>query len=154
MTVQEFWENYLKESGKTKEESVFSGELSFEDTGLTGHEQLALVLSGAKTAMFRPYESFEINMEPLPLSEEVYVVLNSEGEPSCIIELTDVNIIPFCEIPWGLARKDGENENLTEWQDKMREQIQDEADICGFNFREDTKIVCEVFRVIYKPGNL
>ncbi len=150
MTVQEFWEDYLKKTNQNPKETVFSGELFFEDRGVTGQEQLALVLSGAKTAMFRPYESYEINLEPLPISGEVYVVLNSNDEPVCIIELTDVNVIPFNEIPWGLAQKDGENENLTDWKDKMSEQIQEEADICGFSFTDETKIVCEVFKVIFR----
>lgn len=150
MTVQEFWSSYLKNTNRTEEESVFSGELFFEDTGVTGITQLSLVLSGAKTAMFRPYESYEINMEPVPLQDEVYVVIDSNNEPVCAIELTDVNVIPFNDIPWSLAQKDGENENLSEWQDKMKEQFQDEADICGFNFNGDTKIVCEIFRVIYR----
>ncbi|MBR1537246.1 MAG: ASCH domain-containing protein [Treponema sp.] len=150
MTVQEFWEDYLKKTNQNPEETIFSGELFFEDRGVTGQEQLSLVLSGAKTAMFRPYESYEINLEPLPISGEVYVVLNSNDEPVCIIELTDVNVIPFNEIPWGLAQKDGENENLTDWKDKMSEQIQEEADICGFSFTDETKIVCEVFKVIFR----
>jgi len=150
MTVQEFWKDYLKKTNQNPEETIFSGELFFEDRGVTGQEQLSLVLSGAKTAMFRPYESYEINLEPLPISGEVYVVLNSNDEPVCIIELTDVNVIPFNEIPWGLAQKDGENENLTDWKDKMSEQIQEEADICGFSFTDETKIVCEVFKVIFR----
>ena len=150
MTTSEFWQEYLKKTNQEEEDALFSGELLFEEKGITGLEQHSLILSGAKTAMFRAVDAYEINMEPLPISGEIYVVLDLNEEPSSIIEVTDVNIIPFCEIPWDLARRDGENENLSEWQEKMRELISDEADLCGFTFTEDTKIVCEIFRVIYR----
>ena len=150
MTTAEFWESYLNATKQNAENAVYSGELVFEDSGFTGQTQLSLVLSGEKTATFTPLETIEIHLEPVPVAGEVYVVLDSNDEPRCIIELTDVNVVPFNEIPWDLAQRDGENEKLAEWQDKMREYLEDEADLCGFEAREDSKIVCEIFRVIYK----
>ena len=150
MTTAEFWKSYLKATNQKTENAVYSGELVFEDSGFTGKTQLSLVLSGAKTATFTPFDSFEINRESIPVSGEVYVVLDSEEEPVAILEVTNVTVIPFNEIPWDLAALDGENENLSDWQDKMREFLEDEADLCGFEVREDSKIVCEIFRVIYR----
>lgn len=150
MTTTEFWKSYLKETNQKEENAVYSGELVFEDSGFTGQTQLSFVLSGAKTATFTPLDVIEINLEPVPSRGEVYVVLDSQEEPRCIIELTDVNIVPFNEIPWDLAQRDGENENLDEWRDKIREYLEDEADLCGFEAREDSKIVCEIFKVIYR----
>ena len=143
MTTAEFWKSYLKATNQKTENAVYSGELVFEDSGFTGKTQLSLVLSGAKTATFTPFDSFEINRESIPVAGEVYVVL----------EVTNVTVIPFNEIPWDLAARDGENENLSDWQDKMREFLEDEADLCGFEVREDSKIVCEIFRVIYQNSN-
>ena len=150
MTTSEFWKSYLKATNQSEENAVYSGELVFEDTGFTGETQLSLVLSGAKTAIFTPLESIEVNLENIPVVGETYVVLDPSDEPHCIIELTDVTIVPLNEISWDLARRDGENENLSDWQDKMREFLEDEADLCGFEAREDSKIVCEIFRVIYR----
>ena len=150
MTTAEFWKSYLKATNQKTENAVYSGELVFEDSGFTGKTQLSLVLSGAKTAIFTPFDSFEINRESIPVSGEVYVVLDSEEEPVAILEVTNVTVIPFNEIPWDLAARDGENENLSDWQDKMREFLEDEADLCVFEVREDSKIVCEIFRVIYR----
>ena len=152
MTTAEFWKSYLTATNQKAENATYSGELVFEDSGFTGQTQLSLVLSGAKTAIFTPFDSFEINRESIPVDGEVYVVLDSEEEPVAILEVTNVSVIPFNEIPWDLAARDGENENLSDWQDKMRELLEDEADLCGFEVREDSKIVCEIFRVIYKGG--
>ena len=150
MTTGEFWKSYLKSTNQSEESAVYSGELVFEDSGFVGQSQLSMVLSGSKTAIFTPLDSIEINLEKIPVAGEVYVVLDSKDEPCCIIEVTDVNIVPFNEISWDLAKRDGENENLTEWQDKMRENLEDEADLCGFEAREDSKIVCEIFKVTFK----
>ena len=150
MTTSEFWNAYLKSTNRSEENAVYSGELCFEDSGFTGRTQLSLVLSGAKTATFTPFDSFEINREPIPVAGEVYVVLDSNEEPCAVVEVTDVNVLPLNEIPWDLASRDGEDENLAEWQDKMREFVADEADLCGFEACEDSKIVCEIFHVIYR----
>ena len=149
MDIQEYWNKYLEKSHQKPEEATYSGELSFEDSSLVGNEQLNLLLSGRKTASFTPLEVFEINMEPLPIAGEVYIVLDREEKPQCIIEVTDVKVIPLSEISWELAKQDGENENLQEWQEKMEEFLQDEADICGFEAKKDSKIVCEIYRKIY-----
>lgn len=150
MSGSDFWKAYLKDTGRSEERAVFSGELVFEDSGLTGCGQLSLVLAGAKTAVFTPLDSIEINLEKIPVAGEVYVVLDQNNEPRCVIELSDVNVLPLNEISWDLARRDGESENFEEWRDKMRDFLEDEADLCGFEARDDSKIVCEIFRLVYK----
>lgn len=150
MTVGEYWNHYLKATGKSFEEAVYSGELVFENGGCFGDEQLRLVLGGRKTASFSFFDSLVINREPIPVAGEVYIVEDSSGEPSCIIELTDVKIVPFNEISWELASLDGEDENLAQWREKMRCFAEEESDACGFAFSEESKIVCEIFKVIFR----
>ncbi len=149
MTTSEFWKQYLKDTNQKEDEAVYSGELVFEDDGMTGQTQLSMVLSGAKTAMFTPLDTIEINMEKMPSVGEVYVVLDSNDEPRCVIELTDVRIIPLNEISWELAQKDGEDENMDDWKAKMEEFLEEEADLCGFEPLPDSKIVCEIFKLVY-----
>lgn len=153
MTTAEFWESYLAATAQSGEEAAFSGELCFDDDWSSGGGRLNLVLSGAKTAVFTPLDSIGINREPVPVAGEVYVVLDSKDEPRCIVEVTDVNVIPLNEIPWDLARRDGECVNLADWQARMLEILADEADLCGFEAREDSRIVCEIFRVIFKSAD-
>ena len=150
MTTSEFWKQYLKDTNQNENEAVYSGELVFENEGMTGRTQLSMVLSGSKTAMFTPLETIEINLEKMPVTGEVYVVLDTNDEPRCVIELTDVRIIPLNEISWELARKDGEDEDMQDWKEKMEEFLEEEADLCGFEALPDSKIVCEIFKLIYK----
>ncbi|MBQ3966928.1 MAG: ASCH domain-containing protein [Treponema sp.] len=148
--AEEYWEAYLAATHQNKEEAAFSGELMFEDEGFTGMSQLALILGGQKTAVFSPFPAYEINREPLPLAGEVYIVEDTNGKPRCIIEVTDVNVIPFGEVSWEMAQREGEDENLQAWREKQREYMSDEADLCGFDFNDGTKVVFEVFKVIYR----
>ena len=149
MTAGEYWKRYLKDTGKSENEAVYSGELIFEDSGFTGQTQLELVLSEKKTASFTPFDSFSINMERLPVAGEVYIVEGSDEKPRCIIEVTDVKIVPFDEIPWSLAQRDGEDESLKDWHDKQKEFFIEEADLCGFEYSEHMNVVCEIFKLIY-----
>lgn len=150
MTTTEYWEHYLASTNQKPEDAVFSGEFAFENTGAVGTEQLALLLTGKKTATFSAFESYGINREPLPVAGEVYIVKNSADEPCCIIEVTDVQVLPFKSVSWEMAQKEGEDENLASWQEKTREYMEDEAAICGFDFTEDSRIVFEAYRIIFR----
>jgi len=152
MTIGEYWEKFLKDSNQNPDEVGFSGEMSFEveKNPVASAERLALVLGGKKTAMFSAYDSYEINMENLPVSGEMYIVEDSEGEPRAILELVGVSVIPFGDISWELASRDGEDSNLEEWREKTRDLMEDEAAICGFDFTDSSKVVCEIFRIIYR----
>ncbi len=150
MTSAEFWQRYIRDSKQNEENVCYSGELCFEDQGVTGLTQLDLVLAEKKTALFTPYESFEINLEPLPVAGENYVVLDSGDNPRAIIEVVDVKVIPFNEISPELALRDGEDESFEMWKEKETEFFTEEAEICGFKFTKDLKVVCEIFQVVYK----
>ncbi len=150
MTCEEFWEKYLTDSKLSREDAAYSGEMLFENSSVTGTEQLDLVLRGQRTASFSAFPAYEINREPVPVAGEVYIVEDGDEEPRCIIELVDVKVVPFGEISWELASKEGEDENLEQWRDKQREYMEEEADLCGFEFNDETPVVCEIFRVIYR----
>ncbi len=144
-----YWDKFIKASGRD-ENDRYSGELSFENRNFTGDEQLALVLAGKKTASFSPFPAYAINREPIPVAGELYVVEDRNESPKCIIELTDVNVVPFNEVTWEMAQREGEDSSLDEWKEKQNEYMSDEGDICGFTFSETTNVVCEFFRVIYR----
>lgn len=148
--IEAYWEKFLKESGQNKDDVGFSGEMVFESDSFAGNEKLSLVLSGRRTASFSLFESYQINKEPLPVSGELYIVEDSSSNPCCIIEITDVNVVPFGEITWPLARREGEDENLEVWQTRKQEDFEDESAILGVDFTKDTKILCEIFRVVYR----
>ena len=106
------------------------------------------LLAGKKTAFFSSYASYLVDNEELPVSGEMYVVLDRSGSPRCIIELTSVRIVPFCEVTREMVIAEGEDESLETWREKEKGYLEDEGEIVGFAFAEDIKLVFHEFRIV------
>ena len=150
MTVlDEYWQNFLKSTGRDIDEKC-SGDLFFEAKGFVSDQLTALVLSEKKTAFFTSFTTYTIDQEPLPVSGELYIVLDRANNPVCVIEITSVTILPFNEVTWEMAKLEGEDENLEQWKERKTEYLQDEGDVLGFEFSPDLKLVFQTFKVIYR----
>ncbi len=147
--LDEYWEKFLKETGRDSDERC-AGDLNFEAKGFVGDELVSLVISGKKTAFFSSYATFAIDGEPLPVSGELYIVVDRADNPRCVIELQSVEVIPFDEITWEMAKQEGEDENMTDWRNKEQEYLEEEGAVLGFSFTPDIKLVFQTFRVVYK----
>lgn len=147
-TVEEFWYSFLEKSGRPKDER-YAGELSLESLGFANDAQIALMLSGKKSAFFTSLATYAIDNEELPLADECYIVLDRSGAPRCVIELLSVQIVPFNEVTWDMAMLEGEDSDLKSWQEKHREYLEEEAEIVGFNFEDNIKLVFQKFHTIY-----
>ena len=147
--LDEYWEKFIREKNMP-DVTKCSGDLFFEAKGFVGDEMTALVVSGQKTAFFSSYATFSIDQEPLPVSGELYIVVDRAHKPVCVIELENVNVLPFNEVTWEMAKKEGEDENLEAWREKHQEYLEDEGAVLGFEFTPDIKVVYQSFRMIYK----
>ncbi|MDD5928486.1 MAG: ASCH domain-containing protein [Spirochaetales bacterium] len=147
--ADEFWNEFLKATGRDEEERC-AGDLNFEAKGFVADEMIALVLSGKKTAFFTSWSTYAIDQEPVPVSGELYLVLDRNEKPVCVIETQSVQVIPFNEVTWEMAKLEGEDENLEVWREKKREYLEEEGDIMGFEFTPDIKLVFQTFSVVYK----
>ena len=147
--LDEYWNKFLTETN-LPEDTKCAGDLNFEAKGFICDELTSLVLSGQKTAFFSSYATFTIDQEPLPVSGELYILLDRAENPVCVIELQSVNIIPFNEVTWEMAKLEGEDQNLGEWKQKHQEYLEDEGAVLGFEFTPDIKLVFQTFRVVYK----
>ena len=147
--LDEYWNKFLAEKGMSPETKC-AGDLFFEAKGFVSDQMNALVLGGQKTAFFSSYATFTIDGEPLPVSGELYIVVDRANNPVCVIELQSVNILPFNEVTWEMAKQEGEDENLDVWREKKQEYLEDEGAILGFEFAPDIKLVFQTFTVVYK----
>lgn len=147
--IDEYWNKFINETGRSEDDKC-AGDLSFEAKGFVGDELISLVIGNKKTAFFSSWATFAIDQEPLPVSGELYVVLDRSDTPRCIIEIESVNIIPFNEVTWAMAQQEGEDQNLDEWRDRKQEYLEDEGAVLGFDFTPDIKLVFQTFKVIYK----
>jgi uncharacterized protein YhfF len=147
--TDEYWKIFCKETNRSLE-GCFTGTMSFEKKNSIGDEQILLILNGKKTVLFSPFPSYSINREPLPVSGEMYVLMDRSEQPRGVIEIVSVSILPFNQITWDMARNDGENENMSEWREKQLEYFEDEGDLCGFVSTDSMMVVYEQFQVLYR----
>ena len=147
--LDEYWYKFLKETNRDEEDKC-AGDLNFEAKGFVGDELMALLISGKKTAFFTSWATYAIDQEPLPVSGELYIVVDRAEKPQCVIEIDSVAVLPFNEITWEMAKQEGEDENLQAWREKQQEYLTDEGAVLGFDFTPDIKLVFQTFHVVYK----
>lgn len=147
--ADEFWQKFIESTG-TDPESRCSGDINFESKGFNNDAQIAMILTGQKTATFSSLASYNIDGEPLPVTGELYMVFDRGDNPRAIIEIESVNIVPFNEVTWSMAQQEGEDENLEMWREKEREYLEEEGSIVGFDFVPDMKLIFQTFKVVYK----
>lgn len=145
--IEAFWEKFLREAGL--------GPLRWHDCFAFGSgaamadELLALVLSGQKRATTAPLPSYEAEGERPPRPGDHSIVLDGAGEPACVIRTRAVTILPFGEVTWDLARREGEDENLDSWQQGHIRFITEDAREFGYEFSWEMPVVFEDFDLVY-----
>ena len=147
--LDEYWANFLKNTNRDLEDKC-SGDLCFEGKGFVQSQINSIVLAGQKQAFFTTLVTFTIDDEPLPISGELYILVDNQNKPLCVLEIESVNIIPFNEVTFEMVKKEGECATMGEWKEKMQEYIEDEAHVLGFEYAPDIKLVYQTFKVIYK----
>ena len=147
--LDEYWNKFLAAKALPSETKC-AGDLFFEAKGFVSDQMNALVLGGQKTAFFSSYATFAIDQEPLPVSGELYLVIDRAKKPVCVIRLEQVTIIPFNEVTWEMAKLEGEDQDLAAWREKHQEYLEEEGHILGFEYTPDIKLVYQTFMVVYK----
>ncbi|CAM3338281.1 ASCH domain-containing protein [Streptococcus pluranimalium] len=109
-----------------------------------------LVLDGTKTATASAFDLYELEGEPLPKVGSYDIVLDSQDDAVCIIEITKVSVVPFKDVSADHAFKEGEGDrSLAYWRQVHEELFTEWLAESHLVFNEDSKIVLEEFRVVY-----
>lgn len=146
MTAKEMWDAYCAEhlecSACTYEAYPYGGE---------NPDQLArLTLYGLKTATSSAFPMYIYENEVLPKSGDYSIILDSEENAVCIIQTTEVKIIPYHQVESFHAFKEGEGDrSLNFWRVEHQRFFTEELERVGQVFTEDMLVVCEDFEVVY-----
>ena len=112
----------------------------------------ALVLTGQKTATASAWPVYAVEEEPVPQAGDYSVILDSHDEAVCIIQTTQVQILPFLQVPAEHAWKEGEGDrSLAYWREVHEEFFIGEMEEAGLTFTEEMPVVCEEFEVVFRP---
>ena len=122
----------------------------FCDNAQDADECAELVLSGIKRATSPSLWWYEANNEPLPKVGDLNIVTNWAGQAQCIIETTEVIIVPYNQISAAYAEREGEGDrSLAYWQKVHWPYYHRELKNTQFTPVKDMPIVCESFRVVF-----
>ena len=110
-----------------------------------------LVHDGIKTATASLVWEYESEGQEIPKPGDLSIILNGRDEPLCIIETTEIRILPFNEVDPQFAYDEGEGDRSRDYWRKVHwcyfeetcKDIQRQPD-------ESMPVVCERFKLIYK----
>lgn len=145
--AEKYWFDFL-ESHNMKKDTFYAGELSFESTDPASVEELALILCGKKRASTSALEAFELDNEKIPKSGSFYVLSDWNGEPKGVIQITDVTVLPFEDVTWEMAQKEGEDDSLEGWRTRYADFFDYDSSIMGYEFSPSMPVVFECFQLM------
>ena len=148
-TVKELWERYLSTIGENiKNTSKTYESWYFCNNEKDANELAELVKKGVKKATASLHCLYEIENEPIPEVGDYIIITNWKGIAQCVIQITNINTIPFKDVTEEFAAKEGEGDKtLSFWRKVHRKFFTLELKEHNKNFSEDMLVVCEEFEV-------
>ena len=144
MTPQEMWNAYKKINPS------IGDEIEAWAFGVEANLLADLVLKGEKTATASAYDLYAVDDEPLPREGTFDIILDSQDQAVCIIEITKVSVVPFNQVSDEHAFKEEEGDkSLAYWRQVHDEFFTEWLREAGLTFTPDSKIVLEEFRKVY-----
>ena len=101
--INTFWENFLLKTNRDKDIKYIDS-FHFELTERWANELLRLVLIGQKQATYSSLLAYQIGGNRIPQVGDLSIVTDWEVIPKCVIETTNVMIIPFKEITFDICK--------------------------------------------------
>ena len=144
MTPQEMWNTYKKINPS------IGDEIDAWAFGVDADFLADLALKGEKTATASAYDLYALEGESLPQEGTFDVILDSQNQAVCIVEITRVSVESFNQVSAQHAYKEGEGDkSLTYWRQIHEDFFTDCLDEAGLTFTPESKIVLEEFRKVY-----
>jgi uncharacterized protein YhfF len=149
--VERYWNQYLLSiPGGQEQPSRYVECFAFGFTPADAREIAQLVLNGTKTATGSLLWSYDADKKPLPIVGDLWIVMAASDAPMCIIQTTDVRMIPFDEVTADYAWDGGEEDrSLASWRAIYWEYIERACQRIGLEPNTKAPLVMERFQVVY-----
>ena len=151
LRIQAYWTTFL---GSLPDGTV-SAHTAYQAWGFGDGSEMAdslgaLVRNGTKTATASLVWAYEVEDEPLPKVGDFSIILDGQGEPLCIIQMTEINICPFDEVDEEQAYLEGEGDrSLGFWREVHWEFFSRECEVLGHDPSQKMPVLCERFKLVY-----
>ena len=150
-----YWAQYLASlPAERRPARSYVEAFSFGFTPEDGREIAPLVLAGTKTATGSVYWSYAFDQKRLPEVGDLCVVTAGSDDPVCVIETTEVRVLPFDEVTPDYARDGGEGDrSMATWRDIYWHYVLSECRRIGREPSPKAPLVMERFRVVYREAS-
>ena len=144
--------------GERLSEALPDAEFGFPRTDLR-RRLVAAILRGEKTSTSSLLSEYEQDGEPLPEVGQRFRLIDEHNQAVGVIETTEVRVTTIGEVDLAFALEEGEGfASVAEWREAHVAFWLSYADVTrawlkdpGWQPSDDTKIVCERFRLV-EPG--
>ena len=144
MTPQEMWNAYKKINPS------IGDEIDAWAFGVEPDLLADLVFKGEKTATASAYDLYALEAESLPQEGTFDVILDSQNQAVCIVEITKVSVQPFNQVSAQHAFKEGEGDkSLAYWRQVHEDCFAEWLKEAGLTFTPESKVVLEEFSKVY-----
>lgn len=149
-TVYVMWEDYGQAHPEVKSEGMPESWF-FHDNQKDADRLAKLVIDGKKRASSGLYKWYEDAGADLPAVGTKHIITNFDGTAQAIIEIVQVDTIPFKQISEAYAAMDmgTEEEPLPKWKKAHRVFFESTFEDGPETFSEDMPVVCETFKTIW-----
>jgi uncharacterized protein YhfF len=150
--IEEYWQGYLETLpaySPVRDEQYVAE--AWGDSSRLANELGALIVAGTKTATCSALWDYEAEGEPLPEVGVKTVVLDGIGDPLCIVETNEVEVVPYNQVDVRFAYEEGEGDrSLRYWREAHWRFFSRTLPNINRDPTTNMPLVCERFRVIYE----
>jgi uncharacterized protein YhfF len=147
--VRAFWQAFRQAHPEIEAETPFEAWF-FGDSRELADKLAELVVMGKKTATASLLWEYEAEGEALPQVGGYSVVIRFDGEPQCVIQTSEVRILPYDEVGADFAADEGEGDlSLGYWREAHWQFFSRVCAKIGRQPQVKMPVVCERFRLIY-----
>ncbi|MFR7300704.1 ASCH domain-containing protein [Streptococcus pneumoniae] len=144
MIPQEMWNKYKQIN------PLIGDEIDAWAFGVEPDLLADLVFKGEKTATASAYDLYVLEDEPLPQVGTFDIILDSQNQSVCIVEITKVSVELFNQVSAQHAFKEGEGDkSLAYWRQVHEDFFTNYLGEVGLTFTPESKVVLEEFRKVY-----
>ena len=147
-TIENFWKEFCIENPEINAGEHY--QVWFFHHNRESSKKLAeLVLSGKKKATASLAEADETDFGDGGIVGGYSVVTDFDGVPQCVIQTTEVRVMPFSEVDAQFAFDEGEGDQTLEYWQTAHRKFFAECLEPGDEFDELTPIICKRFALLY-----
>lgn len=145
-----FWQAYLETVSPEDRPVDPFVEAAFAGTRESADELLDLYLKGQKTAGSSLREDFLAVGDPLPRVGNFWIVLNSRGEPGCLLRTEKIAVHRFYDVPPDIALAEGEGDlSLDHWRRVHQAAYEPHLAQWGLASIADATVITEYYTVLF-----